>query len=106
MNCQPGDLAIVVSSTIQQNIGKIVDVVKAYDPQDAGILPTNESRQLWLCETKGSLLRWASPDGHGVIHQSAGPIPDEFLRPLRDDEPTEPSNTSKVVPVEPVAVVI
>lgn len=92
MNCQPGDLAIVVRSSIEENIGKIVDVIKAYDPRDTGILSTDDSRQLWYCETKGSKLRWWSEDGCGIIYRNDGPIPDEFLRPLRSDE-DEPSKS-------------
>ena len=88
MNCEAGDLAVVIKSTVKENVGKLVDVVKAYEPQDAGIVPTNEGH-LWLCKSLGSDLAWESANGIGLIRQKEGPVPDGYLRPIRDSNPDE-----------------
>jgi hypothetical protein len=83
MNCQPGDLAFIVRSSNPENLMKIVDVIKPYDPADCGIVVSDESRQVWLCESRGSPLVWSDQAGVAFLRGMAGPIPDECLRPIR-----------------------
>ncbi|MBU3577515.1 hypothetical protein [Polynucleobacter sp. UK-Kesae-W10] len=87
MNCKPGDRAIVIKSKEIRNIGKIVDVIKEYDPNECKIILLQESEQIWLCESLGSELVWPSLGGFENILRMQGPIPDECLVPLIDDEP-------------------
>lgn len=83
MNCKQGDLAFVVGAVNPQNLMKIVEVLGPYDPATCGIVATIESRQLWLCESRGSELIWGDLTGTGFIRDTRGPIPDECLKPIK-----------------------
>lgn len=86
MNCKPGDRAVIVRAGITENIGRIVEVIESVDarPQEGNL---SGSRQLWLCESLGSPLRYevVLMDGEQRVElMQVGPVPDEFLRPLTE----------------------
>lgn len=83
MNCKQGDLALVVRATRPENLMKIVEVIGPYDPRECGIVLSVDSKKVWLCESRGSPLVWANAWGFGETHSHRGPIPDEYLRPIR-----------------------
>ncbi len=84
MNCKPGDLALVVRSTIPENLGKIVHVMQAFNEGDLGVISLDKGH-LWLCEAAGSPLVMNNALSHGVRHLKLCPIPDHCLRPIRSD---------------------
>lgn len=100
MNCQPGDLAFVIRAANPENLMRIVEVLKSYDPADSGIVMTTESRQVWLCESLGSPLIWGDLAGTNFIRAMAGPIADECLWPIRPakDEPADSRKTEQPSP--------
>jgi hypothetical protein len=98
MNCQPGDLAFIVRSSNPENLMKIVEVIKAYDPADCGIVVTDESRQVWLCESRGSPIVWSDQAGVAFLRGMSGPIPDECLWPIR---PGQEHDSDKLVAGDP-----
>lgn len=81
MNCNKGDLAIVVSSTSESNIGLFVEVIRPWEPGQGGVDEILDSGHLWHCKAKGD-IRYKSISGQ-VVHLSEGPIPDRCLRPIR-----------------------
>lgn len=83
MNCQPGDLAVVVRSKTVSNVGKIVHVRARYAIGDSYIVSLDSDAVIWLCHTAGSPLRWTNAVGVGETTSATGPIPDSCLRPLR-----------------------
>lgn len=98
MNCKPGDLAIVVRSKIPSNVGLIVQVIGGHSPLDTGILTTDSSCQVWHCEAQGSPLTWELEYSIGTLRRRNGPIPDECLWPIRDDEEGQAVHDSANVP--------
>lgn len=98
MNCKPGDLAIVVRSKTPSNVGLIVLVRHGHSPLDTGIIPTAQSRQMWHCEAQGSPLTWSLEYSIGTEQRRNGPIPDECLRPIRDDDGDQAVHDSASVP--------
>lgn len=81
MNCNKGDLAVVVSSVSKRNIGLFVEVIQAWEPGHGGVDEMLDTGHLWHCKAKGS-IRYESVFGQ-VVHLSEGPIPDHSLRPIR-----------------------
>lgn len=81
MNCNKGDLAVVVSSRSELNIGLFVEVVQLWQPGDGGVDDMLDSGVLWHCKAKGE-IRYESLSGQ-VVLLSEGPIPDHSLRPIR-----------------------
>lgn len=80
MNCKPGDLAVIVCSVNNENIGLFVDVLGVYEPRPGD--PTFVgARDLWLCQARGQ-LKYTSTAGKLMVVKS-GPVPDAVLRPIR-----------------------
>jgi hypothetical protein len=73
MNCQKGDLAVIVSGT--ENIGRIVTVLAVSELHGAG---------WWYVEIHGSpgTGTWHGTNERG--HDKYGHISDRRLRPIRD----------------------
>lgn len=77
MNCKPGDLAVIVNDPHcdQADLGRIVEVV-APDPQDF---------DEWECRPVGgpplAYAREGEESRAGCVS-----IPDEWLRPIRDQD--------------------
>lgn len=89
MNCKPGDLALIVSSRFEQNVGVIVDVIgvahgKIVMPQEPG--------QIWHCRARGAIT-YETVFAERIV-TSEGPIPDACLRPIRGrGNPEKSTNT-------------
>lgn len=81
MNCNKGDLAVVVKSASEENIGLFVEVVGAWEPGQGGVDQVLDLGHLWLCKAKGN-IRYLSVHGREAL-LSEGPIPDGCLRPIR-----------------------
>lgn len=78
--CQPGDLAIVIKSVLEENIGLFVCVERGPTPQEVADAPPNLGI-LWHCTSKSD-LRWISGRGKVRIAKE-GIIPDDCLQPIR-----------------------
>lgn len=81
MNCNKGDLAVVVSSVWETNIGLFVEVIGPWSPGQCGVDDLLDSGPIWHCKAKGK-IRYESVFGHAV-YMDEGPIPDHSLRPIR-----------------------
>ena len=81
MNCNKGDLAVVVSSQSELNIGLFVQVVRLWRPGDGGVDEMMDEGVLWHCKAKGR-IRYEALSGE-VVFLDEGPIPDHSLRPIR-----------------------
>jgi hypothetical protein len=81
MNCNKGDLAVVVSSRHELNIGLFVQVVRLWEPGDGGVDEMLDEGVLWHCKAKGQ-IRYEALSGE-VVLLDEGPIPDHSLRPIR-----------------------
>lgn len=90
MNCKPGDIALVVSSRFEQNIGVLVDVI---GPADGKIVLSQEVGQIWHCRARGAVT-YQSVFGDRLVTQE-GPIPDACLRPIRGRGNPEESTESR-----------
>lgn len=96
MNCKPGDLAVVVRSTLG-NLGKIVRVIgpsfgndaplgsKIVDPASGRLWSRDTLDFIWDVESSGSPLVSICSDG-SLIGDLRRLFPDSALRPLRDNE--------------------
>lgn len=71
MNCKPGDLAIVIRATRQENIGCVVEVVRAY-------YVDRKFGHVWWTKAPRP-----GPTNAGIDTAEAG-VPDAWLRPIRD----------------------
>ena len=74
MNCKQGDLAVIVKAVCKENIGKLV-VVTAY--QFGVELSDGRVIDGWLFE---------GPKMKGMGGVPVTVIPDDFLRPIRDND--------------------
>lgn len=93
MNVKPGDLAIVVSSISQENIGRIVEVIRLVQPGEI----FSEGRRLkaecpgWLVKTDRPLA--ITLYGRLIGHSCMRVYKDAYLRPISglpiNDEVTE-----------------
>jgi hypothetical protein len=80
MNCKPGDLAIVVRAVFQENLGRLVYVLRANNTNE------NEDDE-WIIDPLGRLrcdhgCRWTDQAPAGATFT----CPDSVLRPLRDTD--------------------
>lgn len=83
LNCRLGDLAITVKCEIPENLGRIVRIVASngVEPWSGyGPLHTWEVETVSGNETLTYVIRGR------LCFRNKGPIPDAFLRPLRDSE--------------------
>ena len=76
--CRPGDLAVVVRSSILANLGRIVRVVRPYPGPLDMHMPSGTF--IWLIEAAHPLT-W-SAQGR-TQHEKQGPAPDDALQPIR-----------------------
>jgi hypothetical protein len=82
MNCQVGDLAVVVDAELPENIGKLVRVVQ---PGDWSIWSSFEDLiYVWVVESLSSECPLVYEHGLGNRSEARkGFVPDVFLRPIR-----------------------
>lgn len=82
LNCKVGDLAVVVSAELSENLGQIVEILA---PATGIPFLLVESRQVWQVVTvsgrKTLLYRFNQENGR-VDQHSEGPVPDRCLRPV------------------------
>ena len=77
LNCQPGDLAIIIKADIKANIGKIVTcVTNIGTPADLDA-KYPRGKNLWLIDSQ---VEWKNAFGTTVVYPY---VPDECLKPLR-----------------------
>ena len=77
MNCQHGDLAIIVrDDDFKNDLGKIVECIDGPLPHPGSGTPA------WLCRTRGDLLTCWDFDREVVVMSPQTVIPDAWLRPL------------------------
>lgn len=91
MNCKQGELAVIVSAVIKNNIGKIVKVVRPCVANEVFVSKTGEPirftgkvSQTWVVHCEGGLA-WADEDGAFCEYFIDRPFYDACLRPLRDN---------------------
>lgn len=90
MNCKPGDLAVIVTSHIESNLGIFVDVIGL---PEHGIQLRPSEGHAWHCKARGAIT-YISVLGERLVTQE-GPIPDACLRPIRGRENPEKSTESR-----------
>lgn len=78
MNCKPGDLALIIDSVVEENLGVFVDVI---GEPNGEIELTRETGQLWHCKARG-VITYVTVTGKRIVTPE-GPIPDACLRPIR-----------------------
>lgn len=78
MNCKPGDMALIVSSVTEENLGVFVDVIGLPDGE---IQLAYELGHLWHCKARGTIT-YTTVHGERIVTRE-GPIPDNCLRPIR-----------------------
>ena len=95
MNCKPGDLAIVIHSPVKKYshvTGRIVEVLYLA-PEGVFELPngnlqspvnTEENGAYWVCRFLNPVEVGMADRGMFLVTFS--PVPDVFLRPLRDSD--------------------
>lgn len=80
LNCRPGDLAVVISAELPENIGLIVEVV---GPWRGRRLQLRGQGHVWKVRTAGQrkalTYRWS---GGRKERRAEGPVPDHRLRPV------------------------
>ena len=90
MNCKPGDLAFIVRSDFPENIGRIVRVVAA----SGNWTYASGTYFNWEVAVIGSPLT-GNKDGR-YVKDTAGIIPDSFLRPIRPEPERLPAPPQEV----------
>lgn len=79
MNCKQGDLAVVVGG--ENNCGAIVQCLRLASAEDFKRFGLSMRRECWVTDRQNLITkRW---EGVNILAPLA---PDEFLRPLRDNE--------------------
>ena len=89
MNCKQGDIAIIVRSKFVPGLlGRIVEVVSAAPTGKGFRLPNGrlhhelpDTRFRWVCKFQSPIT---APSDTGPIKTHYAPVPDECLRPIRD----------------------
>jgi hypothetical protein len=89
MNCKQGEIAIVVRSKfVPDLLGRIVEVLHAAPSTGSFRLPNGQlhhpltdSRFCWVCKFQSPVF---APSDTGPIKTHYAPVPDECLRPIRD----------------------
>lgn len=76
--CRVGDLCIVIQAVHPSNLGHIVRVLAPYDPQGCDL---DMAEADWFVESSQPLT-WSRGDRHFWLRRR-GPVPDEYLQPLR-----------------------
>lgn len=82
MRCKPGDIAILIHSPIEENIGAIVDVIEA-----ASLAPDDcDQRPAWHIQPKHPLLGYDRNDPTRTpvtLDMGGGIVADADLQPIR-----------------------
>jgi hypothetical protein len=89
MNCKPGDMAVIVRSKFTPElIGRIVEVLHIAPSYGSFRLPNGQlhaqlvdKRPRWVCKFQNPVN---APTDIGPKPTVYAPVPDECLRPIRD----------------------
>ena len=89
MNCKPGDMAVIVRSKFTPHlIGRIVEVLYMAPSYGSFCLPNGQlhaqlvdKRPRWVCKFQNPV---SAPTDIGQRLTDYAPVPDEVLRPIRD----------------------
>lgn len=96
LNCKVGDLAIVVSAKLPQNLGQIVEVI---GPQTGKPFALTEPGHVWQVRGvsgRASLYYMFDKDRRVVQHVE-GPVPDCRLRPVSGICPADANADARLV---------
>lgn len=100
LRCQPGDIALVIRAEHLHNIGLIVKVVQPYSGGDIEI---NGKGFLWEVDCR-QLQMWMN--NGTVLWRHRGPVPDDYLLPIRGGEDARSSQRERqrvLLPQPPTA---
>lgn len=84
MKCKAGDLAIVIDDINPENIGRIVNVIRLQNKTDE--IQLKDQGIVWHV-TSFDNMTWTV--GNKTHHAHAGPVPDDFLHPIRGNSKIE-----------------
>ncbi len=84
--CKPGDLAVVIKSINNTNLGRVVRVLALHD--GTGPLGAIGPKPAWLV-CAPTAMTWR--DGPKRYRRKSGPVPDVQLQPIR----AQPTGTDK-----------
>lgn len=82
LNCGVGDLAVTVASLNLENLGNLVEVLRAADPAVWRL--NGETGHLWWVRSLGRPMVY-SYSGDSRFTLEEGPVPDRCLRPIRSE---------------------
>jgi hypothetical protein len=101
LRCKPGDLAIVISATIPENIGNLVEVV---GPTTGLPVKAHWQCATWQVRTvsgrKTLVYKLGNKRTSRVERHAEGPVQDFKLRPLPGVEEIDEFERSVEIPVE------
>ena len=97
MNCKPGDLAIVIRTSLRPELlGHIVEVVGLWP---GGVIAAYPGFVSWECRyTDGRLMRIINAKGELLSYSKSSPVSDYCLRPIRPGDLHETEDERKEVP--------
>jgi hypothetical protein len=81
LRCKPGDLAIVVSAKLPQNVGQIVEVLGPQTGKPFRITDQGHVWQVRAVSGRASLHYCFEKTGR-IVQEVEGPVPDCRLRPV------------------------
>ena len=82
LNCKPGDLAIVVNTTLPENLGQIVEVIGTKTKQGPDIKGPGHVWHVRTVSGRPTLLYRYNGAGGRIDKLAEGPAPDCRLRPV------------------------
>lgn len=90
--CKPGDIEVIVN---QRNPGKIVSVIRSYEPGtmvgDCTWTSDGHPGPMWVIESLGGPLQILDGDTETLQPYTTAAISDGCLRPLRDGKGSDQS---------------
>jgi hypothetical protein len=88
LNCKVGDLAIVVSAKLPQNVGQIVEVIGLQTGKPFALTDPGQVWEVRAVSGRDSLYYLLERTGRVVQHVQ-GPVPDSRLRPVSGIAPAD-----------------
>lgn len=85
LRCRVGDLCVVIHAAHPSNLGHIVRILSPYDPCGSEGCDIEMTDADWLVESAFPMT-W-SRGKHRRWRRKRGPVPDEYLQPLRGGTP-------------------
>jgi len=99
LNCKVGDLAIVVSAKLPQNLGQIVEVL---GDQTGQPLRMSGQDHYWQVRSAGGrpILHYIHDFDGRLVQYIEGPVPDSCLRPIAGLPSEDSLRTDDFQPIE------